>query len=99
MLTFHANPAHLQAALEQDGDATPITTPITAQETAQTAQETTQERVLALLRAEPSITRRKLASRLGLSDSGVKYHLEKLRAANMIRHLGATKAGYWEVLK
>jgi ATP-dependent DNA helicase RecG len=103
MLTFHADPAQLRNALEQGGDTTPITTPITAQETAQeTTQETaqtTQERVLALLRAEPSITRRELASRLGLSDSGIKYHLEKMKAADMIRHKGATKAGYWEVLK
>ncbi len=36
---------------------------------------------------------------LGLSDSGIKYHLGKMRAAERIRHIGATKAGYWEVLK
>lgn len=98
MLTFHANPAHVQAAaLDQ---STPGTTPITAQETTQeTAQETAQEKVLALLRDQPSMTRRELASRLGLSDSGIKYHLEKMKAAGMIRHVGATKAGSWEVLK
>jgi ATP-dependent DNA helicase RecG len=84
LLIFRANPEHLQ----------------TTQETAQeTTQETTQERVLVHLRAQPSLTRKELASRLGLSDSGVKYHLEKLKAAGAIRHVGATKAGHWEVLK
>ena len=91
MLTFRANPAHLQAAVLEQGTAL-----ITTQET---TQETVQEKVLALVRAQPSITRRELASRLGLSDSGIKYHLEKMKAAGVIRHLGATKSGSWEVLK
>ena len=71
----------------------------TAQETQGTAQETTQDRVLALLRVKPAITRRELADRIGLSDSGIKYQLAKMKAAGMIRHIGPTKAGYWEVLK
>jgi ATP-dependent DNA helicase RecG len=92
MLTFRANPAHLaEVAPDQGGRPT--------QETTQESQETTQERVLALLQAKPTITRRELASRLGLSENGVKYHMDKLKAAKVIRHLGATKAGYWEVLK
>jgi ATP-dependent DNA helicase RecG len=93
MLTFRANPAHLQAADLEQGRGT---TPVAAQET---AQETAQEKVLAQLRAQPFITRRELANKLGLSDSGIKYHLEKLKAAGLIRHVGATKAGYWEVVK
>lgn len=118
MLTFRANPAHLQAAAPEQG--TPSTTAQetaqeiqgtaqeigeTAQETAQETQgtaqetgETAQEKLLSLMRAQPSITRKELASRLGLSDSGIKYHLAKLRAAGLIRHVGPTKAGSWEVL-
>ena len=65
----------------------------------ETVQETTQEKVLALLHAQPSLMRRALASRLGLSDSGIKYHLKKMKAAGVIRHVGATKSGHWEVLK
>ena len=64
-----------------------------------TTQETTQERILALLEAEPELTQRMLAERVGLTPDGVKYHLTKLRAAGAIRHVGSTKAGRWEVLK
>ena len=74
----------------------------TAQEIPGTAQETaptTQERILALLKAEPRITRRLMAERIGITPSGVKYHLTKLRKARVIRHVGPTKAGRWEVLK
>lgn len=78
------------------------TTQETAQEPARTTQEpapTTRERVLALLEAEPRITRRILAKRIGITPSGIKYHLAKLRKAGIIRHVGPTKAGRWEVLK
>lgn len=104
MLTLRADSVHAQAVLDQERGAAPTTTQETTQETAQetaqdTAQETTQAKVLALLRAWPSMTRRELSAELGLSDSGIKYHLEKLKAAGMIRHVGPTKAGHWEVKK
>lgn len=62
-----------------------------------TTQETTQEKVMALLRADPATTRLVLAKALGITADGVKYHLDKLRAAGRIRHHGPTKAGQWEV--
>ncbi len=62
-------------------------------------QETTQEKLIALLRKTPKLTRRDLAEKLGITDNGVKYHLDKLKAAGAIRHVGSTKAGHWEVLK
>ena len=74
----------------------------TTQETAETTQETaetTQERILALLSAEPGLTQRAVAERVGITPDGVKYHLARLRAAGAIRHVGPTKGGRWEVLK
>jgi predicted HTH transcriptional regulator len=75
------------------------TTQETAQEHEDTTQETTQERILAALRAEPKLTRRVIAERVGPSADGVKYHLGKLTGAGRIRHVGSTKAGRWEVLE
>lgn len=65
----------------------------------ETPVETTQETVMRLMRENPSITQRSLAEKLGLSDGGLKYHIDKMRRAKRIRHVGPTKAGYWEVLK
>jgi ATP-dependent DNA helicase RecG len=64
-----------------------------------TTQETTQEKILALLASEPSITRRALANRIGLTPDGIKYHLVKLTSAGLIRHIGPIKAAQWEILK
>lgn len=71
----------------------------TTQENTRESRGTIRGRIVALLRAEPEITRRVLAERLGITVDGIKYHLTRLRAAGVIRHVGATKAGRWEVLK
>ena len=69
------------------------------QETTQETSTNTRERILALLSAEPGITRRRLAERVGITPDGVEYHLRRLRAAGVVRHVGATKAGRWEVTR
>ncbi|KAA0224678.1 winged helix-turn-helix transcriptional regulator [candidate division KSB1 bacterium] len=69
------------------------------QQMGSTTQETTQEKILALLRTNPTITRKAMAVELGFSDDGIKYHLGKLKSAGIIRHVGSTKAGRWEILK
>ncbi|MEB0042856.1 ATP-binding protein [Pseudomonas sp. MH10] len=112
MLTFCAESGQLAEALGGNvlphSVQTPAEIPSATQETTQEAtQEATQEtisgsvseKVVALLRRHPAITRRELAKQLGLSEDGTKYHLDKLRAAAMIRHVGPTKSGRWEVLK
>lgn len=109
--TQEVAPTTQETAQERLGTAqeTAQETQATAQEASETAQETVQEvattvptsreRILALLKAEPRITRRLMAERIGITPSGVKYHLTKLRKAGIIRHVGPTKAGRWEVLK
>jgi ATP-dependent DNA helicase RecG len=62
-------------------------------------ENATQEKILTLLRSQPSMTRKELADRVGISENGIKYHLDKMKAAQIIRHQGSTKAGLWEVLK
>ena len=81
-----------------DGAPLSRSTQETTQEDRGTTQETTQERILALLREDPGLTRRALATRIGITADGVKYHLDKLRNAGRIRHVGATKKGRWEIM-
>ncbi len=71
----------------------------TTQEIEKTTQETTQEMILRLIKTNPAITRKGLAEKTGLTPDGVKYHLNKLREQGLIRHVGATKKGYWEVME
>jgi ATP-dependent DNA helicase RecG len=70
-----------------------------SQNTAQeTTQETTQE-IINLIKQKPSITRKELAQKIGLSEDGIKYHLNQLKKKKILQHKGSTKKGYWEVKK
>ena len=73
--------------------------PDTTQENGGTDRGTTQERLLALPRSDPSLTRDGLAVHLGITPDGVKCHLDKLRRAGRIRHVGPTRRGRWEILE
>ena len=70
----------------------------TTQKSARTNQETARDQILDCLIAEPRLTRKALAERVGLTPDGVKYHLVKLKAAGVLRRVGSDRAGYWEVL-
>ena len=79
--------------------ATTQNTITTTQNTADTTQKTTQEKILSFLHAEPELTRRELAERIGITPDGIKYQLGKLKAAGAIRRVGSDRAGWWEVVK
>ena len=79
--------------------STTRTTTPTTQINAAATQITTQEKILSYLRAEPELTRRELAERIGITPDGIKYHLGKLKAAGAIRRVGSDRAGRWEVVK
>ena len=56
------------------------------------------ENRLRLIRVNPYITREELADKIGITTGGIKYHMEKLRKEEKLRHSGPTKKGKWEVL-
>ncbi len=77
------------------------------QETTQTDQEKNLSsqvaddklKILQLIKANPQITRAEIAKAIGLHDSSVKRRLESLLTEGLIRRIGSTKGGYWEILR
>ncbi|MBF0363631.1 MAG: winged helix-turn-helix transcriptional regulator [Oligoflexia bacterium] len=55
--------------------------------------------ILSKIKSHPAITQKEIASELGLTYEGVKYHIGKLKTAGKIKHVGATKNGKWEILE
>ena len=55
-------------------------------------------RIIALLRQNPSASRREIAAALDTPASTVRYQLDKLRAADKIERVGPDKGGHWKVL-
>ena len=83
-VTFKQSHAYLQMAQKQ----TPQ----------KTTQKTTQK-IVKLIKQNPSITRKELSERLGLTEDGVKFHLNKLKEKKVIKRIGPDKGGHWEVIQ
>jgi ATP-dependent DNA helicase RecG len=58
-----------------------------------------QAAVLEMIRANPRISRGKLAESLSINPSAAQKHMEKLKDRGFIRRVGPDKGGRWEILK
>ena len=65
-------------------------------------QENVQEKnrksmIINFIRADSSISLRKLSKNLGVSSKTVQREIEKLKVKNVIRRVGGDKDGHWEI--
>ncbi len=60
--------------------------------------KTARDKILEQMRSNPKITRNELASILGLTPDGIKYHLQKMTKEGVIVHQGSTRSGYWVIV-
>jgi Fic family protein len=56
------------------------------------------QRILGDLASEPTLSARRLAERLQLSQRAVEKHLAALQRAGRLRRQGSPRAGHWQVL-
>lgn len=76
------------------------TTQKTTQKTTQETTQKTEDRILEILKQHPEYGRVQISEALGdITEDGVKYHLDKLRKAGKIKHVGPAKGGYWEIIE
>ena len=69
------------------------------QESTQETNKSTQELILEEIRKHPFTTRQQLALVIGITPDGIKKQLDKMKKANLIKHVGPTKGGHWEIIK
>ena len=55
------------------------------------------QKIIHEIRQNPNITIRELQDIIGLSESGVKKILRKLRNDGIIKRIGGAKGGHWVV--
>jgi ATP-dependent DNA helicase RecG len=63
----------------------------------ETTQKTTQK-ILEAIKENQRITKRELASVIGISENGIKFHINTLKKKSLLKRVGPDKGGYWEVL-
>ena len=69
--------------------------------TTKTTTKTTikQEEIIKIIAENPHISANEMAEKLNLTVDGVRYHLNKMRKAGLIRYEGSTKLGQWVIMK
>jgi Fic family protein len=55
------------------------------------------QKIIELMKKDSEITIKELASKLNMSDSGIKKVIAKLKKEGKIKRIGSAKAGHWEV--
>lgn len=73
------------------------TTEKTTEATTEKATGKTADKIVRLMREQPTISMRELAAKCGMTEDGIYWHLKKLKAAGVVRRVGANKGGHWEV--
>ena len=56
------------------------------------------KKILELVHNHPSMSQREYANELGWNLDRVKYYLRKMKTQNLIKRVGSSHSGYWEVL-
>lgn len=54
--------------------------------------------ILLLIKNQPDITQKELASQLGWAIASVKYYMTKLKGQHVLKRLGNNQKGRWEIL-
>jgi ATP-dependent DNA helicase RecG len=58
---------------------------------------TTKMQILALIKAEPTVSAGDLAERLGVAKRTVEYHIQTLKTSGRLLREGTTRSGHWVV--
>ena len=59
---------------------------------------TEDKRVLKIVKLHPNMTQKEIAVELGWKVDRVKYYLSKMKRQNMIRRVGTSQKGHWELV-
>jgi len=71
---------------------------ITKNDNVETTQKTTQK-ILSLIEENPFISQKEIAAILqDITVDGVRYHINKMKKAIVLKRIGPDKCGKWEIL-
>ena len=53
--------------------------------------------ILKIIFSDKNINRAALAERTGISVTSVQKHINKLKSVGLLKRIGSTKHGHWEI--
>lgn len=57
------------------------------------------EQIIAVFKAQPTITQIEMANKIGVSLDAIKVYVSRLKKRGILRRIGTSHNGHWEVLK
>ena len=54
--------------------------------------------ILQIISQNPDMTQKEIAEKLGWKINRVKYHVNRMRQQNIIKRVGTSHKGHWEVV-
>ncbi|MCK4649720.1 putative DNA binding domain-containing protein [Candidatus Pacearchaeota archaeon] len=72
---------------------------VTPQVTPQVELTLLENKIFGVIKSNSKISRSELSKKFGMSKDTVKEYLKRLREKGILRRVGKTSAGYWEILK
>jgi len=55
--------------------------------------------ILNTIKNNPKITRKGLSEKTDLSIRGIEWNLKKMKKNGILKRIGSTKSGYWQISK
>ncbi|MBL0707847.1 MAG: winged helix-turn-helix transcriptional regulator [Sulfurimonas sp.] len=59
----------------------------------------TRVEIVEQIKKNPNITNKELASALDLTIKAIEWQMKKLKDEKILKRVGSTKSGYWEIIK
>jgi len=105
---FEVSESPGDAAEETQGTTIKSTMKTTAKTTAKKTKEKSEEttakkaeeipaKIIRLIKANPNINLAHLSKQLNITKEGVRYHLKNLKLAGILKRIGTSRSGYWEI--
>jgi len=71
----------------------------TTQKTREKTRGKTREKIIQLMKENRGITIIELSDKIGISEKGVEWQIDKLKKEGVIQRIGGRKGGYWKVVE
>jgi len=55
------------------------------------------KKILHLIRKKPGITQPELSKLVGINEKNIRVNINKLKLKGLLKRIGSSKSGYWEV--
>ena len=70
-----------------------------SQEMSQKTSQKTSQKIMMLIKENPEITTEEMAKLIGIDRRNITRNIRNLKEQNLIRRIGTSKGGYWEIIK